>query len=409
MRIHIDNIDHAPVSDLKRLVEDLSSTLPLFNDCLRNARPMHPTAAVLQELGEALVDTRPSSLPALTQKWPGLANIVDSWNISAMSDTVKLSYVLVAVILGRADLRTLFCVDNIVKVDQCLRWLILHGVREQSLLPFLSQSFIKQIRAPSYPLRGRSVSPLQACSLAERAELRDVFLSESEDVFQASFAKWLLGTSVQDYGLAWLLTQGEILASLKADPSGAQLGSPSDGQAELPPDGCTFPDTISSAEIANPSLRSRAREAYHSFGDAYPCSQLNLSDPARAARAFGIGEFRSAARGGLEILSPESCLILPNRTGGGILVSLNLLIPDILAEKLWIRLRGRAQPWMVSFERVMRAKALGGKPMLIPLAERATAPTLEIAFAIEGQTSPTVDYALTYAVLREVFVWSVVG
>ena len=330
MAIQIDSLETKPLPDVARLVEDFASTMPLYNDTVLRGRPIHPSTATLQALGEAYLDAAAQGGLPVQRRYAGFDKLIDSWLLPAMSGTVRLSYVLMASILGRADLRALFGRDGGYDMDACVRWLVLHGVRELQLYPFLAGQFVTALRKRSLLVGGQRIAPLQACAMAERPDVLTAFRTRSPDGFQAYFAEWLLDRGVADYGMAWLLSDAEVLASLARDPAGQRLGVLA--APVTPPEDLRFPEGVADA-----SGRAAQRADYRSFGADYPCQFLDVSDFAAAERAVAVGEVRAGARGGLEVLSSYLSLRLPSAAAGAALAALEIRVPD--AEGLWARLR----------------------------------------------------------------------
>lgn len=405
MTLQIESLDRPQPADVARLIEDFASTLPLYADAARRDRPLAPSNAILQVLGEAFLDAAALGTPAAMRSYGGFDKLVDSWLVPTMAGTVQLSYVLQAAVLGRASLRDLFCVDGRYDLDACLRWLVLHGIRELRLQPFLSRQFVAALRAPTLLVRGQRISPLQSCIMAERPDTLEAFQASAPGPFQSFFARWFLDHAVGDYAHTWLMTDAQLRQSLQEQPSGERLGLP---MGHTPPDGLGFPDSNPDPKTPQTPSRTPARADFRSFGADYPCAYLDLTDQAAVERTTMSGQVRPGVQGGVELLSPVTALRLPSAANGAMLAHLELQVPN--AEGLWVRLRGWDHPWSNQFEHVLPATVLNAGMVTLPFTDHGPTPRLDIAFARPGATAPArPDYLPTYAVLRSLRVWHSVG
>jgi hypothetical protein len=403
--LRIDELDRSVVPDVVRLIEDVSATLPLIRRSVEIGRPNHPTPAIIQALGEAFLDDTPGGRKSKLTRSPNWAPIVDSWNLELMGGAVRLSYLVFSVVLGRKGLRELFGGRDGYQMSACLRWLVLHGMKEHQLLPYLSRGFARQLRRSSMVIKGRRLSPLQACIIGERTEVLVHFLSEPAESFEAYFDDWLLSVGVRDHWLAWVLTATETMRLLQRDPSGAAIGALHPPASTATPTDLKFPDGALDLGAHRPDSGNDLPVGYRAFGPDYG-TFLDLDDPIAAARAFNTGTIRPGLRSGLEIVTTRATIALPNASRSGILVILTLDIPDSIASEYWVRLRAWDHPWSPSFVSVLSAAAFKNQPVLIPLVRHGVVPQLEIAFSKPGM-DPGAQPAFLhgYAVVKALHVW----
>ena len=327
----------------------------------------------------------------------------------AYGGAVRLSYLLTALVLARPGLRALFLGPDGFDGSACLRWLVLHGVGEMDLWPYLSEGFVRGLRAPTLLVEGRRLSPLQAIVMAERPDVLAAFRREPDArQFAAFFADWLLGRGVADYGHAWLLTRRRGCPQPCHDPSGTWTGAlPPEAAGE---DAAAFADGPVDPPSAASQARAAGRPRYRLYGPDYPCGFLDMAEPEAALSAVTAGECRPALRGGLDLLSPFIELRLPDGRDATALIRLDLGVPEPLRPLLSLRLRVRDGLDALRFERHLPAAALAAGPLVIPVVLHGLSPRLELAFALGGRPpAPGADIATTFAVLRNLCVWQVIA
>jgi hypothetical protein len=319
-----------------------------------------------------------------------------------------------ALILGRPDLRAQFLRDGQYDWTGALRWLVLRGVRELHLWPYLSASFVQDLRARSLLVQGRRLSPLQAIVMAERPELLAAFQAEATPAgFSRVFGEWFMREGIALHGHSWLMTTDEVRRKVRQDPSGAWTG-PRAAQAASDeaglPDHDAFPDGPLEAPTQTSLARAAGRAQYRMYSANYPCAFLDIIDPTAALSAIVTGEARPAPRGGVELLSPFIEVRLPDTRQSVALLRLELIVPAPLRDHLAVRLRVRDAIGQVSFTRRFSAQVLAEGPVVIPLILRDLSPRLEISFALDGRPPPAGrDVAITFGVLRSLFVWQVIA
>ena len=411
MPVQIDLFDSTP--DIGLLIEDLSATVPLYRDIAQTGRAAHPPTAVLQLLGEAYLDHGPRGLSLAVQRADGFPAIVDSFLVPVFAGSVRISYFLMALILGRPGLRQHFLHHGEFDWTGCLRWLVLHGVPEMHLWPYLSQGFVRDIRAPSLLVEGKRLSVLQAITMAERPDVLARFRAEpSSAMFSRYFTEWFLRRGVADYEQGWLMTDNEVAFQMRQDPSGAWTGAapPTDESGANLPDDSAFPNAPveppSPASLARATGRAQSRQ----LGLRYPCAFLDMADPNAGLGAVVAGEARAGLRGGVDLISPFVEIRLPDARQATVLLRVDLVVPEPLRDELFVRLRVRDAMGPLGFARRFSARALGGKPFIIPLVIRQTAVSLEISFTLPGRPAGSArDLGITFATLRSLQVWQVIG
>jgi hypothetical protein len=327
---------------------------------------------------------------------------------------VRLSYFLMALVLGRPGLRAHFLQHGAYDWSGCLRWLVLHGVREMQLWPFLSESFVRELRAPSLLVEGKHLSPLQAIVMAERPDVLAAFRNQaSPEDFAAFFTEWFLRRGVADYEHAWLMSTDEVAYKVRNDPGGGWTGTAATRAAEAEaqaPDPESFPNSVPDPPTPASLARANGRAQYRMYGRHYPCAFLDMSDPNTAISAVMTGEARPALRNGLELLSSFVELRLPDGRDSTAIIKLELAVPEPLRHEISVRLRVRDGLGPVRFERRLSAEAVSAGPLIIPVILRDLTPRLEIAFALGGRPPQGGrDIALTFAVLRSLQVWQVIA
>ena len=411
MPLQIDSLDSTP--DIGRLIEDLSATVPLYRSVARTGRSMHPSTALLQLLGEAYLDHGPHDLSQVVQRTDGFPAIVDTFLVPVFAGSVHISYFLMALILGRPGLRQHFLHHGEFDWTGCLRWLVLHGVREMHLWPYMSQDFVREIRAPSLLVEGKRLSVLQAVAMAERPDVLEKFRAEPSPAgFSRFFTEWFLQRGVPDYEQGWLMSGSEVAFQMRQDPSGAWTGAapPLDETEANLPDDSAFPNAPveppSPASLARATGRAQSRQ----FGPGYPCVFLDMSDPNAGLSAVVAGEARAGLRGGVDLISPFVEVRLPDTRQTTALMRVELVVPEPLREELFVRLRVRDAMGPLGFARRFSARVLGGKPLIIPLVLRQMAVHLEISFALAGRPAGSArDLGITFATLRSLHVWQVIA
>ncbi len=412
MPLQIDTLEGRP--DLARLIEDLSATLPLYRSVARSMRQVHPSTALLQVLGEGYLDRGPLELAQVVRRASGFAAIVDSFLVPVCGGTVRLSYFLMALILGRPDLREHFLHRGQFDWTGALRWLVLHGVHEMHLWPYLSAAFVQDLRTPSLLVAGKRISPLQSLVMAERGEVRQAFLAPADpSSFGAFFGDWFLRKGVPGYAHSWLMSPDEVARKMRQDPTGAWTGAAAAAAANdeaNQPDDVAFHDGPTEHPSAASLARAAGRVHYRTYASTYPCAFLDLIDPTSALNAVVTGEARTALRGGIEMLSPFVEVRLPDTRQATTMLRLELAVPDALQDRLSVRLRVRNAVGDVAFSRRVGGRAISAEPVVIPLILRDLSPRLELSFALDGRPPAAGrDVAITFAVLRSLHVWQVIA
>jgi hypothetical protein len=410
MPLQIDTLEGQP--DTARLIEDLSATLPLYRSGAAAGRVVQPSTAVLQMLGEGFLDQGPLGTAQVVQRAPGFPAIVDSFLAPVFGGSVRLSYFLMALVLGRPGLRNHFLHHGQFDWTGCLRWLVLHGVREMHLWPYLSDGFVCELRAPSLLVEGKHLSPLQAIVMAERPDVLAAFREQaSPEQFAAFFSAWFLRRGAADYEHAWLMSAAEVRAKVRQDPGGAWTGAvaaeASADDAPLAERG-GFPDGPVDPSPPASLARAAARATYRHYGTHYPCAFLDLSDANAPLGAIVTGEARAGLRGGVELLSPFIEVRLPDTRRSTVLLRIEIAVPEPLRDDIAVRLRARNALGPVGFVRHFTGRALARGPVTIPLILHDLSERLEISFSIGGRApAPGREVVTALAILRSLQVWQI--
>ena len=332
---------------------------------------------------------------------PGFTKIVDAWDFPILFGSIRLSYFLIAAVMGRPDLRARFVTSQQWDWRAVLRWLVLHGIRELRLWPFLSKRFVMELRAPSIFSGNTMLSPLHCCVISERPDVLNVFLQQQPaSVFRSHFRDWLLTTGVSDYGLWWVLTETEMRAREARNAVCCDIGGISgDDATAWPRVGVDFADagTTDRGHYAQGS-----RPHYEAFGANYPYLFLDLSQPEAVARAFVRGQVRLAAESGIELISPNTSIPLPISRYSSMAIILDMTIPEHLRRSLWVKFRIEGH-----IEKVISASWMTGEPLNIPVSLSKAGVGLDISFSQAAENSGFGPTPAPYALLRSVGVWQV--
>lgn len=394
MPVRVDLLDQSAANPA-RLIEDLAATLPLLHESGSRNRPLHPSLATLEELGSAFL-RQPHGL-AFTGlcRLPGFKEVVDSWLYPVLFDTARLSYLLVGVIVGRPDLRGVFVREGQWDWPAAVRWLVLHGIRELKLLPYLSSRFVDELRAHSIFLADRLVSPLEYCVLGERPDVRYAFENEPAAAFHDYFDQWLITSGVKDYNLSWLLTEREHRRF--QERHNAFMGGVTDGRPIADwRERITFGPAN---EAAAPHRAQASRSGYRSFGTDYPFLFLDLSDRDVIANAFA-GSVRPVGDSGVEIEPGHFAVQLAVSRYASMRIYLDLVVPETYREGLWIKFEIEDH-----LERVISAASLTGEMVTIPVTFWKPAMRLHLSFARDTDRSG--GFSGSTALLRSFGVWQV--
>jgi hypothetical protein len=319
-----------------------------------------------------------------------------------------------ALILGRPDLRAHFQRGGQLDWTAALRWLVLHGVREMHLWPYLSGVFVQELRTKSLLVDDRRLSPLQAIVMAEQPEVRDVFRAPGSPIrFAQFFDEWFLRHGIAGYSHAWLMSTDEVVRKMRQDPTGAWTGAAAAAAAnneDTQPDHTAFHDGPTEPPSPASLARATGRVHYRMFGNGYPCAFLDMVDGAAALSAIVAGEARAALRSGIELLSPFIEVRLPDTRHAAAMLRLEVSVPEALQDRLSVRLRVRDAVGQMGFTRRYAGRTIGAEPIVIPLMLRDLSPRLEISFAFGGRPPATGrETAIAFATLRSLQVWQVIA
>lgn len=197
----------------RRLIEDMAKTLAVFIETEEIARPLYPSNAALGELGRLFLA---GELSADIANDPDMRRIVQAWHYPVFSGAVRMSYFLMSIVIAcRPCWET--GADAQLDLDQGVRWLLLEGVHQLRLWPFLAKALIRQLRTPAIHIGGTVVSPLEWCALFES---RDRF-PRSQD--SRRFTEWLLSVRSDGRSFFWAHSMEELRAQLLT-PSRLQIG-----------------------------------------------------------------------------------------------------------------------------------------------------------------------------------------
>jgi hypothetical protein len=393
--------------NIDRLIEDITATLTLFEDSATRRRPMHPSAAALEILGAAFTSNDPEDRRAAhlrSQPWV-LQSIVGQGRLPLLSGRVHLNYILAAVAYARRDNYPYYTAGQGWNWTAVLQWLVLRGIHEHRLWPFLSGSFMSELLTKSVWAPGGLISPLQLCVLSERPPQSQDWPTAGIPEFDDIFNAWMRECGTGMFRLFWLRSRAELLETINAtahdDATGRcdvlsshaarrQLQGEPVWPSELPP--------------AEPLERpTQTRLAYRSFGPDFPCLRLNCLDSSVIEEGAWRGLVRiHPGRTHLELLGPCVGLQLPSLWLPSSVLLLDLEVNEQDRSVLWVRL-------LLDSHVVDRrpAAAYAGGPVKIFLAERPPnpAPVLQLQFAAQASLPASVGPARVYARLYGLQVW----
>jgi hypothetical protein len=392
--LRIDLLDRSP-PHTPRLIEDLAATVPLFRDRRKRGKPIHPSFATLRRLGTAYLNDEPRLVYAGVPQLPGFQEVVDAWEFPILFDSVHLSYFLMAVVLARPDLETLFTREGEWDWNAVLRWLLLHGIRELRLWPYLTEHFIEELRARSIPMQGHTVTPLEYCIISERPDLLAAFHT-SPAAFPDFFRNWLISTGVVDYQLYWLFSDVELRRSAERLPIGF---SGIAGERIAPPGDVGFskPASTGGGGAKWPVPK------YASLNDQHPYLYLDLSQPTSSTGVIVAGVARPGLKQGLELASPCISLALPATKHAALVAMLDLSVPAVWRNSLWIKLEISDQ-----YLNVFPASACTGDLLTLPIKARKAGLKIDVSFALQGVANEDLDnFTIPYALLLSLGIWQI--
>ena len=261
--------------NVDRLVEDLCATLPLLDEQRRLARPIAPMLPALALLGRCWLSDDPDDAQAThLRRHPSLLGpIVAPGRIPALFDTVRLSYFLAAVALARQNTHRLLQAAS-WRWESVLAWLVLHGIAEHALWPFIPTALLDELLRPSIRLPGLLASPLQYCILLGAPDIPSAW-RRSALTFDAEFESWLEGRGTQAYDLFWLRSRRHLRRGLEQVRDRRSAGAAQVDASDHP----VWPAT----PVLDRDTGRRAETSYQAFGQDFPCLTLQF------AGAGGVG------------------------------------------------------------------------------------------------------------------------
>ena len=207
------------VVDHRRLVADLLHMEPHF----RSGRAPAPLA-VLTQLGGDILYARRNDHGAWRVRRSGrLHDFLASFTYGhAFGKALRVSWLHLALILGRRDLHSKFVRAHRMDLDEAVRWLVLYGMEEHKLWRFLDLRFLRELRARNIETKVGAASPLDLILLLERADLREIGAD-----FSARMESWLIANGVHEYKLFWALRDmdfARMAGAVRPDLKPAQSG-----------------------------------------------------------------------------------------------------------------------------------------------------------------------------------------
>ena len=299
--------------NVSRLIEDMVATLPLLEDQAGKLRPMHPSARALEILGSAFLGLDENDVHGAHWRespWE-LGPLVQRGQIPLLSGRVQLNYVLAALALASKDSFAATGPDGRWDWMAALSWIVLHGIDQHRLWPFLSENFILQMLAKSVWAPDGLISPLQLCVLLECPELRRIWPPAGSPEFGDAFEAWMREEGTKRFSLFWLRNRNQLV-----DPLRSRRGIGRHADVFSPaanPDGMSTPIARTGARGRGDfGQAQRASLEYATFGQEFPCLTLNCCSPTAVAGGAWRGLVRpSIEEGGIELLEQSIWLSLP--------------------------------------------------------------------------------------------------
>lgn len=210
----LGGFDHA------RLREDLRSMAGPIAAARQRGRSLLPPMALLERYGDDLLHATREDQGAwqlrtddAMQAWMGGQGFT-----TALGGAVELSWLAVAVALGRADLRPRFRRAGRFDYDAALHWLVLYGIREHGLYGLATARLVRQLLVPPRP---DAPAPLGLLLLRERPDLAPLCREAFAGGFTPGLRHWLERSGIAEYGLHWCLPPRDLAAGV-ALPAGWQ-------------------------------------------------------------------------------------------------------------------------------------------------------------------------------------------
>jgi hypothetical protein len=395
--------------NLDRLIEDLTATLPLLDDRAVRRRPIHPSAATLAILGASYISYDPLDARAArlrSHPWE-LQQIVEASRLPVLSGRVRLSYFLAAIAYARDDLREQFTDAGQWNWVAVLEWLVLHGIEQYRLWPFIPRQLINELHAKSVHAPGGIISPLQLCVVRALPDVRRNWPNAGAAGFDRIFRFWLRERGIDRFRLFWLCDRALLRDHFIArPPEGGSSNPPVSydvrpaGEGATPHSGVNWPAPI----VAPPEVpgRRRQRTAYLSFGDNFQCVSVGCLDPSLIEDGSWHGFVRVAQdRTCVEVLGAAVALQLPAVWLPPCVLLLHLDVPAELRSRMLIRV---LLDGTVIDTRSANGYAQGVVKIMLADRPVEVAPVLQIQFAqVPGEAS--FEPVGIYARLRSIQFW----
>jgi hypothetical protein len=386
--------------DSHRLIEDIAATVPLYNEIGRHGKPIDPTAAMLAVAGGWYLADGARIENSKILDHSGFGATMDAWNFPVDRTKVKLSYFLAGVVLARKDVCQRFTHDGELDWVACLQWLVLHGIFELQLWPFLSSDFVVSLRTDSVRLHGQKITPLELCVIRERPELLRPFGGSPNEEFRAWFPEWLIGPGLQDYHLFWALTRGDFRQRAGAPPGAVPVAmARPTSRFAIRRDGGLASPVIDQARLEGRFVQLRTN---------YPCSFFDFSDKNEVEPIGSSIAARHAPQGGVDIVGPVLTLQFPaGQHSANAFLILQLAFPPTMDPNLIVTISVEgASEWEWPAITLVRETII----VPVPPAFRRRDPSLRIVFRgtgipMQGISGP-VSY---YGSLRNIRIWTVGG
>jgi hypothetical protein len=361
--------------NLDRLIEDLNATLPLFDNRAARGRPVHPTAATLELLGERFIDGAWGDERAAwlrVHPWV-LRPLVTRPSLRILFGTVGLSYFLAGIVYARRDMHGEFIRNNEWDWEATLQWLVLRGIEAHQLWVYLPSSLIKELLRPSLRRDGLLLSPLQLCVLRECPGLARDLPRADQSEFERSFEAWMVAEGTDRFNLFWLRT----LKQLSTRAVGGRDGGVRPRSAPSLPPNLIWPDQEPTS--ASPLPTANDRKEYGAFGADFPVVRVACEIERGLMSGIWRGFVQAGYDGAVELAGSRVGLQLPTSWLPASVLLLEMTVSEALDGLVWVQvlLEGR----VVDVRPGSAYKK--GRPVkvLIQTAARSAAPMLEFQFA----------------------------
>lgn len=210
--------------DHRRMVEDLLATSADLIAAGAAPNPSRAPLSLLGQIGGDMLYAAPSDRGGFgVRRDSGLhAALRQIAYRRAFGGALPVTWLHLALVLGRRDLRQKFRGRRGMDVEKAMQWLALYGVDEHRLWRYLDADFIRALRERAVPVPGGLASPLDMILLRERPEL-GAKAPPGTPEFAAAIDDWIERDGVHEYKLFWALRAPTLAAMSERGAGGERL------------------------------------------------------------------------------------------------------------------------------------------------------------------------------------------